>query len=172
MNRKLLSVISMIVVLASFSAIGCKNNNTNPSNEPYTQKDIKEYTGNWDWKVETQNDKGEFVESAVQTISINADGSINLDEETVLTNPKLVSGVYELDLPDAALNMIKQQIIDQINKDTSKTEEEKLETIEIINNATANFTIEFFSDTTAYISFGLIIGPNKIIMQRGNLTKK
>ena len=45
MNKKLFSSLFIIVILASFSAIGCKNNNTNPG---ATGTDIGEkYAGTW-----------------------------------------------------------------------------------------------------------------------------
>ena len=46
MNKKLFSTLFIIAILASFSAIGCKNNNTNPDTTQST--DIGEkYAGTW-----------------------------------------------------------------------------------------------------------------------------
>ena len=75
MKTKLLSFIS-IAVLASFLSIGCKNNNTNPSDTQ--DPGLGRYKGTWIFKG-TVASEGQPEESIEQTYIINEDGTISLN---------------------------------------------------------------------------------------------
>lgn len=161
MNKKLLSIIFMIGI---FSAISCKNTNTNPDT---TQKSIKEYAGNWKTALESQNEAGQYqpVPGAEATVfTINGDGSVSC-----------MGGTFNADL-------VKNNGDNKYKIEISGTDLDELKKIweqdpgfgsiaGLINAIT--FRFEFENETSGWVYMDITIGDNPAEgMVRGQLTRQ
>ena len=161
MNKKLLSIIFMIVV---FSAISCKNNNTNPDT---TQKSIKEYAGDWKTGLESKNEAGQYVPvpGAEETVfTINGDGAVSCMGSTF--NADLVKNNGD--------NKYKIEISGTDLDEAKKIWEQDPSFAAIAGAINAiTFRFEFENETSGWVYMDITIGDNAAEgMIRGQLKRQ